>query len=137
MGKVLEEILSEVGDVHVVVPAGPEYLRSLRLVAADAAIRSGFDWEDVEDFRIAVDELCDATMRAADHHLHLAIRSLDDKVIAQGSALRRSPLVEPGLTVLSTAILTGTSDFFDFSSTLSEISFVVVKYRRTPMVDAE
>src|SRR5262249_16345456 len=45
------------GDrVHLVVPASSRFLRTTRLVAADAAGRAGCDVEEIEDFRIAVDE---------------------------------------------------------------------------------
>jgi serine/threonine-protein kinase RsbW len=46
------------GDVRLVVPAAPEYLRLVRLTAAGLASRLGFTFDEVEDLRIAVDELC-------------------------------------------------------------------------------
>ncbi|HLF41229.1 MAG TPA: ATP-binding protein [Acidimicrobiia bacterium] len=46
------------GDVRLVVPAAPEYLRLVRLTAAGLASRMGFTFDEVEDLRIAVDELC-------------------------------------------------------------------------------
>ena len=36
----------------------PEYLRLVRLTAAGLASRLGFTFDEVEDLRIAVDELC-------------------------------------------------------------------------------
>ena len=44
--------------VKLVVPADPEYLRLARLAAADAGSRAGFDYEEIDDLRIAVNELC-------------------------------------------------------------------------------
>jgi len=41
-----------------VVPAAPGYLRLARMTAAGLGSRLGFTYEDVEDLRIAVDELC-------------------------------------------------------------------------------
>ena len=52
------EALGRVGDVRLVVPAAPEYLRLVRLTAAGLASRLGFTFDEVEDLRIAVDELC-------------------------------------------------------------------------------
>jgi serine/threonine-protein kinase RsbW len=46
------------GDVRLVVPAAAEYLRLVRLTAAGMASRLGFTFDEVEDLRIAVDELC-------------------------------------------------------------------------------
>ncbi len=53
-----EEQLRTGGDVRLVVPAAPEYLRLVRLTAACLASRLGFTFDEVEDLRIAVDELC-------------------------------------------------------------------------------
>src|ERR687895_1148119 len=53
-----DEKLRTGGDVRLVVPASPEYLRLVRLTAAGMASRLGFTFDEVEDLRIAVDELC-------------------------------------------------------------------------------
>jgi serine/threonine-protein kinase RsbW len=53
-----DEQLGVSGDVRLVVPAAPEYLRLVRLTAAGLASRLGFTFDEVEDLRIAVDELC-------------------------------------------------------------------------------
>src|SRR2546423_7856230 len=53
-----DEVLRTGGDVRLVVPASPEYLRLVRLTAAGMASRLGFTFDEVEDLRIAVDELC-------------------------------------------------------------------------------
>jgi len=44
--------------VTLTVPAVPEYLRLARMASADAASRAGFDYEEIDDLRIAVSELC-------------------------------------------------------------------------------
>jgi serine/threonine-protein kinase RsbW len=53
-----DEQLKTGGDVRLVVPAAAEYLRLVRLTAAGMASRLGFTFDEVEDLRIAVDELC-------------------------------------------------------------------------------
>jgi serine/threonine-protein kinase RsbW len=53
-----DEQLRTGGDVRLVVPAAPEYLRLVRLTAAGMASRLHFTFDEVEDLRIAVDELC-------------------------------------------------------------------------------
>jgi hypothetical protein len=122
------ELRTAMDDVHLVIPACSEFLRALRLVAADAAVRAGLDCEEVEDFRIAVDELSHAVMTATDHHLHVTFRTSDDKVTARGSARCRHSALPPAMTELSSTIVTSVADFFDFRREKSEIVFVVVKH---------
>ena len=43
--------------VSITIPASPEYLKVLRLVAAGLAARLGFTLDEIEDLKIAVDEL--------------------------------------------------------------------------------
>ena len=50
------------GSVTLTVPGRAEYLRLVRLAAADAGTRAELSIEDVEDLRIAVDELTYALM---------------------------------------------------------------------------
>ena len=45
------------GRVSLTVPARPEYLRLVRLAAADTGARAELSIEEVDDLRIAVDEL--------------------------------------------------------------------------------
>ena len=47
----------DLATVSLSVPADPEYLRLVRLTAADAGARADLSIEEIEDLRIAVDEL--------------------------------------------------------------------------------
>ena len=49
---------SDRAEVRVVVPAAPPFVRLVRLAAADVASRVGFSIDEIDDLRIAVDELC-------------------------------------------------------------------------------
>lgn len=133
----LDEMRTTMDDVHLVIPAASEFLRALRLVAADAAVRAGLDCEEVEDFRIAVDELSHSVMTATDHHLHVTFRAGDNKAIARGSARSRGGAVPPTMSALSSTIVAGVCDFFDFSEAKSEITFVVVKSAKRALVGPE
>ncbi len=46
------------GEVRLEVPASPEFFRVARMMAAGVASRLGFTLEEVDDLRIAIDELC-------------------------------------------------------------------------------
>ena len=45
-------------EVRLAVPAMPEFLRLARVTAAGLASRLGFTFDQVEDLRLAIDELC-------------------------------------------------------------------------------
>lgn len=44
--------------VSIDIPASPAYLQVVRLIAAGLASRLGFTIDEIEDLKIAVDELC-------------------------------------------------------------------------------
>src|SRR3954470_5569138 len=52
----------DLGAVSLTVPRLPAYLRLVRLAAADSGARAELSLEDVEDLKIAVDELTYALM---------------------------------------------------------------------------
>lgn len=80
-----EEQLRTGGDVRLVVPAAPEYLRLVRLTAAGLASRLGFTFDEVEDLRMAVDELCFHLLGDTDDRAALAEDRTMDLVYSAGS----------------------------------------------------
>src|ERR1700712_5102290 len=44
-------------QIQLAIPGAPDFMRLARLAAADAGSRVGMTFEDLEDLRIAVDEL--------------------------------------------------------------------------------
>ena len=71
-------------EVRLTMPATPQLLRVARLTAAGLAGRLGFSFDEIEDVKIAVDELCFAlvgskgrpgsltvTYRLGDHSLEI------------------------------------------------------------------
>jgi serine/threonine-protein kinase RsbW len=48
--------------ISLEIPDQPEYLRLVRLVAGDAGARAGFDYEELDDLKLAVTELCTLLM---------------------------------------------------------------------------
>ena len=54
------------GSIELSLPADARLVRLARLVASGVATAAGFDVEEVEDLRIAVDELCGALVEGSD-----------------------------------------------------------------------
>src|SRR5665213_4638368 len=52
--------------VKLSVPAALEYVRIVRLTGSGVASRLGFDIEEIEDLRVALDELASIAIEAAD-----------------------------------------------------------------------
>jgi serine/threonine-protein kinase RsbW len=59
-------LVPQVPQVRLTIPARPRYLRLARLMAAGLASELGYSMDSIEDLRIAVDELCTATIDGAD-----------------------------------------------------------------------
>ena len=103
-------------DVWLTVPPFSEYLRTARLVAADAAGRAGLDYDEVEDFRIAVDELCHLLMSSTDHEISRVVRRR--RVVAcsrAGRAQRRPGSPLSPLNDLSRTIIDSVADHHELT----------------------
>ena len=50
-------------EIRLIIPGKPDFLRLARLAAADAGSRAGLTFDEIEDLRIGVDELCHSVMR--------------------------------------------------------------------------
>lgn len=85
-------------EVRLVIPGAPEYLRLARLAAADAGSRAELTYDEIEDLRIGVDELCHSVMRPDGVGVvTLVFRLLDDgiEVEGEGPALDGSSEAKP------------------------------------------
>jgi hypothetical protein len=128
--------LSEATDrVHLVVPPSSSYLRTVRLVAADAGARAGLDCEEIEDFRIAVDELCHLLMSNTDHHIGVVITVADDLLVAHGDAPRRPQNTPYSLNELSTLIIASTVDYYEIETEGEALTFTAVKHLSSWVAD--
>jgi serine/threonine-protein kinase RsbW len=125
------------GEVLLVVPAAPEYLRLVRLTAAGLASRMGFTFDEVEDLRIAVDELChlllmaenptDAAASGGGRTIELRYRSETDLIKIDGATAHEGEIPEPG--ELSLQILTALVDNVALDQEDGRIAFHLTKQR--------
>jgi serine/threonine-protein kinase RsbW len=74
------------GEVRLEVPASPEFLRITRIMVAGVASRLGFTLDDVEDLRIAIDELCFTLVgKGRTGTIALRYEMLDDGLAVEGA----------------------------------------------------
>lgn len=83
-GQSMEELT---GPVELTVPARSEHLRVLRLVATSLAASLDLDVDQLDDLRIAIDDLCSMLIEDApeDAKLHLSLRGRPGHLVADGS----------------------------------------------------
>ncbi len=112
-------------DVGLLVPPRAEHLRAIRLVAADTAGRAGLDYEQTDDLRIAIDELCHCLMRVVEGPISLTFAGANGVVTIEGSA----PLSAGCASVLgplSQAILQSVTEFFEIIDAPPEVRFLLI-----------
>jgi hypothetical protein len=130
----IQDELQIVGeDVWLTVPPYSGYLRTVRLVAADAAVRAGLDYDEVEDFRIAVDELCHLLMSSTDHEISVSFGVVGACVLARGRARRRAGSPLAPLNHLSRAIIDSVADHHELTDGEDELGFAVLKRTRSAL----
>jgi serine/threonine-protein kinase RsbW len=66
-------------EVELSVPAKPELLSLARLTVAALAARAEFDYEEIEDLRLAIDELCSPLVGTQGRPGQLHLRYLWDR----------------------------------------------------------
>lgn len=133
-----EEKLRTGGDVRLVVPAAPEYLRLVRLTAAGLASRLGFTFDEVEDLRIAVDELCFHLLGDNDdgevppdepRTMDLVYSAGPDFITISGTTGLSGSVPEP--SELSEQILDALVDEHEVSGSNGTITFRLMKQRES------
>ena len=117
-------------EVRLVLPAQPEYVRLARLTAAGLASRMGFNYDEVEDLRIAVDELCyllvGADGRGGTIVLSFHADPLGMRITGEGAAMR----YETGVPkLLAEQILAAVVDEYDVTQVDGLVKFWMMRYR--------
>jgi serine/threonine-protein kinase RsbW len=100
--------------VRLSVPGSLEYVRVVRLTAAAVAARVGFDIEEIEDLRVAVDELASVVIEAGDGaEITFMFSNRDDTFVMEGSA---AVTASPSIDDLSRQILSVVVDDFELDT---------------------
>lgn len=120
------------GTIELVLPADTRLVRLARLLASGVAGSVGFDVEEIEDLRIAVDEGCAALIEGGDGSPLLLSFGLDgDTVEVFGStASGEAAVVDAARLSLSNQILEVVADEHELTSEHGRALFRLRKRRR-------
>ncbi len=116
------------------MPAAPEFLRISRIMAAGVASRVGFTLDEVEDLRIAIDEVCFSLVGARGRTGTITIRYLldADQLAVEGMGHFSDGLSnEPTVSALSRQILAAVVDECELSAGEEGPQFRLVKRHRS------
>lgn len=114
-------------ECFLVVPPDPRYLRSVRLVTADAGWRAGLSVSEIDDLRMAVGELTQALTEASRHRVAFRIVVDRGRVLVRASARRGRKDPVPRLTKVPALIVDAVTDCHELGHSPSEMWFVVAK----------
>ena len=117
------------GVVRLSVPAALEYVRIVRLTGSGVASRLGFDIEEIENLRVALDELASLAIDvAAGGELEITFFPTDTELRING----RAPIgagVEVGVEPLTAQILKAVIDDYELGATDGHVCFSCVTRR--------
>ncbi len=114
------------------LPAAPEYLGVVRLVATGLASRLGFTLDEIEDLKIAVDELCAYLTgpQGRDGTLEIAFQIHADRIEIRGTGLFAAGHgARTDLTELSRMILDTVTDSASLEQVDGMTRFALTKSR--------
>jgi serine/threonine-protein kinase RsbW len=118
--------------VRLSVPASLEYVRIVRLTGSGVASRLGFDVDEIENLRVAIDELASMVVeRSSGGTLDLSFVTADGELRIDGSA----PAVngsDVGIEDLTAQILKAVCDDYALTNSNGCVSFRYL--RRLPQV---
>lgn len=119
-------------EVRLTMPATPQLLRVARLTAAGLAGRLGFSFDEIEDVKIAVDELCFALVgsRGRPGSLTVTYRLSNGQLeIAGEGDFTGSADSAPAASELSAQILAAVVDHHELTRDGDTMRFRLVKRR--------
>lgn len=107
------------------LPADGPFVRVARLVAGDMAERAGLSVDELDDVRLAVDELCAFLISAGGSVLELRMQVRDGELLIEG----RTPdgRTQPEPSELSVTLLRALVDSCTFDATDGAAAFVMSK----------
>jgi serine/threonine-protein kinase RsbW len=119
------------GRVELSLPPDSRYMRLARLMASGVATTSGLPLEEVEDFRIAVDELCATLIELGDGEVVRLTFELGQVLVVVGTT-RAAPdeSIDKERLTLSRQILDVVTDGHELTRDGDSVSFLARKVVR-------
>ncbi len=115
--------------VRLSVPASLEYVRIVRLTGSGVASRLGFDIEEIENFRVALDELASMAIDVASGgELEMTFFTTDTELRVDG----RAPIddgVDVAVESLTAQILKAVIDDYELHAVDGQVRFSCVTRR--------
>ncbi len=108
-------------EVHLALPAIPEFVRLARVTATGLASRAGFSIDEVEDLRLAIDELCFTLIGTKGREGRLELRyRLDGSELEVHGSLNGDDVEVPHLSDWSDQILDALVDEHEVGRNVGE-----------------
>lgn len=118
-------------EVSLKLPGTADFLRLARLAAADLGSRAGFTYDEIEDLRIGVDELCHSVMSPdGSGTVALQFTLLEDALVVSGHGPPAAAGREDARSELSKTIVEAVVDEHEFGRDGEGLCFRLVKHRR-------
>ena len=118
-------------EVQLVMPADPEFLRLARVTAMGLASRLQFTIDEIDDLRIAIDELVFGLIGTKGRPGQVTMRYalLDRGLEVRGTGSFEDGASTPGLTELSELILDAVADEHELTVDGGQPTFRLLKRR--------
>lgn len=118
-------------QVRLTLPTTPHLLRVARLTAAGLAGRLGFSFDEIEDVKIAVDELCFALVGSRGRPGSLTLTYTLDvaSLVIEGAATYEGAPPELAPSELSSQILAAVVNDHELRADGDHLRFRLVKHR--------
>lgn len=120
------------GRIELSLPPDSRYMRLARLMASGVATTCGLPLEEVEDFRIAVDELCATLIEMGDGApVRLCFELGSDTLRVEAVTAASAPdAIDEERLALSRQILDVVTDGHDLTQSAGQVSFSARKVVR-------
>jgi serine/threonine-protein kinase RsbW len=117
------------GRIELSLPASSRYMRLARLMASGVATSSGLPLEEVEDFRIAVDELCSTLIEMGEGQpIRLSFEMAQDALVVHATTpTTRTAAIDDERLTLSRQILDVVTDGHDLTHHDGQVEFTARK----------